>query len=93
VTKSIFATNIHGSDGCWSRFLNTGNFSEANLSVPGGGMTGETVDPVVYQGGKDYRITSLKQVFDISGNANFQLMLKALFPVLRMRLDHDKEYP
>ena len=82
MTKSIFATNIHGSDGCWSRFLNAGNFSEAGLFAPRGSMTGEAAYPIAPQGRKDYRITLLEQVFDVPGNVNFQPMLETLSPVL-----------
>jgi Icc-related predicted phosphoesterase len=75
VTKLIFATNDHGSDGCWSKFLNAGNFSEAGLFVLGGDVTGDVVF-IAHHEMKDDRITLLDQVFDVPCTINFQPMLK-----------------
>jgi Icc-related predicted phosphoesterase len=41
VTKLFFATDVHGSDICWSKFLNAGKFYEADLLILGGDMTGK----------------------------------------------------
>ena len=34
MTKLFFATDIHGSDICWSKFLNAGKFYEADVLDP-----------------------------------------------------------
>ena len=44
MTKLFFATDIHGSDICWSKFLNAGKFYEADLLILGGDMTGKAID-------------------------------------------------
>ena len=36
MTKLFFATDIHGSDICWSKFLNAGKFYEADVLILGG---------------------------------------------------------
>jgi Icc-related predicted phosphoesterase len=51
VTKLFFATDIHGSDICWSKFLNAGKFYEADVLILGGDMTGKAVVPIIHQGG------------------------------------------
>jgi len=76
VTKLFFATDIHGSDICWNKFLNAGKFYEANVLILGGDMTGKAVVPFLHQGGKNYRVTLLEQVFDISTEDELQDMLK-----------------
>ena len=76
MTKLFFATDIHGSDICWSKFLNAGKFYEADLLILGGDMTGKAVIPVVHQGGKNYRITLLEQVFDVTSDEELQDMIK-----------------
>ena len=81
MTTLFFATDVHGSDICWSKFLNAGKFYGADKMILGGDMTGKAVVPFVHQGGKNYRITLLEQVFDVPGNVNFQPMLKTLFPM------------
>jgi uncharacterized protein len=76
VTTIFFATDVHGSDICWNKFLNAGKFYNADLLILGGDMTGKAVVPVVHQGGKNYRITLLEQVFDITNEEELQDMLK-----------------
>jgi hypothetical protein len=76
VTKLFFATDIHGSDICWNKFLNAGKFYEANVLILGGDMTGKAVVPFLHQGGKSYRVTLLEQVFDISTEDELQDMVK-----------------
>jgi len=76
VTKLFFATDIHGSDICWSKFLNAGKFYGADVLLLGGDMTGKAVVPVIHQGGKNYRVTLLEQVFDISNDDELQDMIK-----------------
>jgi hypothetical protein len=66
VTTIFFATDIHGSDICWSKFLNAGKFYNADQLILGGDMTGKAVVPFVHMGGTNYRITLLEQVFDVS---------------------------
>jgi hypothetical protein len=63
VTKLFFATDIHGSDICWTKFLNAGKFYEADVLILGGDMTGKAVVPVVHQGGDTYRTVLLEQEF------------------------------
>ena len=76
MTKLFFATDIHGSDICWNKFLNAGKFYEANVLILGGDMTGKAVVPFLHQGGKNYRVTLLEQVFDISTEDELQDMVK-----------------
>jgi uncharacterized protein len=66
VTTIFFATDIHGSDICWSKFLNAGKFYNADQLILGGDMTGKAVVPFVHMGERNYRITLLEQVFDVS---------------------------
>ncbi len=68
VTTIFFATDIHGSDICWSKFLNAGKFYGADQLILGGDMTGKAVVPVIHQGGNHYRVTLLEQVFDITSD-------------------------
>ncbi len=76
MTKLFFATDIHGSDICWSKFLNAGKFYEADVLILGGDMTGKAVVPFIHQGGKNYRVTLLEQLFQISSEDELQDMIK-----------------
>lgn len=46
----FFATDIHGSELCWKKFVNAASFYGADLLVLGGDFTGKLVVPVVDQG-------------------------------------------
>lgn len=48
--RLFFATDIHGSDACWRKFLNCTAFYEADLLVLGGDMTGKALVPIVGNG-------------------------------------------
>jgi uncharacterized protein len=78
MTKLFFATDIHGSDICWSKFLNAGKFYGADVLILGGDMTGKAVVPLIHQGGQNYRVTLLEQVFDISGDDEVQEIIKKI---------------
>jgi Icc-related predicted phosphoesterase len=76
VTTIFFATDIHGSDICWSKFLNAGKFYGADQLVLGGDMTGKAVIPFIHQGGQNYRVTLLEQVFSITNEDELTDMKK-----------------
>jgi uncharacterized protein len=76
VTKLFFATDIHGSDICWSKFLNAGKFYEADVLILGGDMTGKAVVPFIHEGGKNYKVTLLEQEFQITNEDELADMKK-----------------
>ena len=44
--RIFFATDIHGSDVCWRKFLNAGKFHKADVLIMGGDMTGKAMVPI-----------------------------------------------
>ena len=76
MTSLFFATDIHGSDICWSKFLNAGKFYGADVLILGGDMTGKAVVPFIHQGGKNYKVTLLEQEFYITSDEELQDMIK-----------------
>lgn len=63
MSRLFFATDIHGSDICWRKFLNAGKFYEADILVLGGDMTGKALVPIVALGGGRFKATLLQQEF------------------------------
>ena len=49
--KIFFATDIHGSEVCWRRFLNSAAFYKADMVVLGGDVTGKAMVPIVAHNG------------------------------------------
>jgi Icc-related predicted phosphoesterase len=57
----FFATDVHGSEICWKKFINAGKFYEADVLILGGDMTGKAIVPIIAQGGGRYKVTLLDQ--------------------------------
>ena len=57
----FFATDVHGSEICWKKFINAGKFYKADVIILGGDMTGKAIIPIVAQGGGKYKVTLLDQ--------------------------------
>ena len=47
----FYASDIHGSEKCFLKFINAARFYDASVLVLGGDLTGKVVVPVVRQGG------------------------------------------
>jgi uncharacterized protein len=65
--RLFFATDIHGSDTCWRKFLNSGKHYDADVIVLGGDMTGKALIPVVDAGGGRWYATLLENRHDLKG--------------------------
>jgi uncharacterized protein len=71
--KIFFATDIHGSEICWRKFLNAAAFYKADLVILGGDVTGKVMIPIVeYNGywqvtvrGESIRIESREALADV----------------------------
>ncbi len=49
--RIFFATDIHGSEICWRKFLNAAAFYRADLVILGGDLTGKVMVPIVVGAG------------------------------------------
>jgi Icc-related predicted phosphoesterase len=65
--RLFFATDIHGSDICWRKFLNSGQHYEADVIVLGGDMTGKALIPVVDNGNGSWYSSLLENRYDLAG--------------------------
>src|SRR4029079_12692993 len=64
--RVFFATDIHGSEVCWKKFLNSGAHYKADVVVLGGDMTGKALVPVIDDGVGKWHSTLLdnREVLD-----------------------------
>ena len=46
-TRILFATDMHGSEGTWRKFLNASAMLKVNYAICGGDLTGKMIVPVV----------------------------------------------
>jgi uncharacterized protein len=65
--RLFFATDIHGSDTCWRKFLNSGKHYDADAIVLGGDMTGKALIPVVDAGDGRWYATLLENRHEMNG--------------------------
>jgi Icc-related predicted phosphoesterase len=54
-TRVFFATDVHGSEQCFRKFLGAAKFYKADVLVLGGDITGKLVIPIVDLGNGTYR--------------------------------------
>jgi Icc-related predicted phosphoesterase len=57
--RIYFATDIHGSEVCWRKFLNAARFYGADTLIMGGDVSGKAVVPVVCLPGGSYLVRQL----------------------------------
>ena len=61
--RLFFATDVHGSEICWRKFLNAGKFYQADVLVLGGDMTGKALVPIQQQPDGTWKGVLLQQEF------------------------------
>jgi len=78
VTTVFFATDVHGSDICWKKFISAGKFYEADVIILGGDMTGKAIVPIIHQGGDTYKAVLLEQETILHGEDEVAGMVKMI---------------
>src|SRR2546421_502889 len=95
--KVFFATDLHGSEVCWKKFLNAAKFYGADVLICGGDMTGKAIVPIVAEnghytvtlGGEQQAVTA-DQVAEVEGNIRRKGYYPLQMTVERLQeLDHD----
>lgn len=61
LVRLFFATDVHGSEVCWKKFINAAKFYEANTLILGGDMTGKAIIPIIAQANGKFKVTLLEQ--------------------------------
>jgi hypothetical protein len=65
--KLFFATDIHGSEKCWKKFISAAKFYGADTLILGGDMTGKAIVPIIAQGDNNWKVTLLEQETILEG--------------------------
>ena len=83
--KIFFATDIHGSEICWRKFLNAAAFYKANMVILGGDVTGKVMVPIT---------TSSPGHWEVSfGGQRVQLSTQAELDDMKRRIRDRGYYP
>ena len=75
--RIFFATDIHGSDVCWRKFLNAGAFHKADVLIMGGDMTGKAMVPITVRNGS-WTVTVQEQEHVLSSEDEVAAMEKRI---------------
>lgn len=67
--RLFFATDIHGSDVCWKKFLNAAKFYDVTHLILGGDMTGKALVPIAQRPDGTFQATLLQQEFVLDDEA------------------------
>jgi len=91
VPRFFFASDIHGSDVCWKKFLASAAYYKADALILGGDMTGKAIVPVV-RDGSAYKAVLLGSEYDLGTSAEVEEFEKRVrsrgyYPV---RMDSDE---
>jgi Icc-related predicted phosphoesterase len=78
MTTLFFATDVHGSEICWKKFLAAAKFYGADIIILGGDMTGKAIVPIIHQGGDTYKAVLLEQESMLHGEDEVREMEKSI---------------
>ena len=82
--KIFFATDLHGSETCWRKFLNAAKFYDCDVLICGGDMTGKAIIPIVEENGHfTYTLAADQQQVSASGVAEVEnhIRRKGYYPL------------
>ena len=97
--KIFFATDLHGSEVCWKKFLNAARFYGADVLICGGDMTGKAIVPIVSENGHftvalggEQQTVPAEQVAEVEANIRRRGYYPLQMTVERLReLDGDAQ--
>jgi Icc-related predicted phosphoesterase len=84
LTRIFFATDLHGSETCWRKFLNAARFYDADVLICGGDMTGKAIVPLVEEGdGYDYTLAGQRHRVPVAdvGATETRIQRHGYYPV------------
>jgi hypothetical protein len=91
--RIFFATDLHGSEMCWRKFLNAAKFYESDILICGGDMTGKAIVPIVKENGQftftlagEQQAVGAEQLNEVEA----QIRRKGYYP-LQMNVDRLQE--
>jgi Icc-related predicted phosphoesterase len=78
-TASIYyASDVHGSEQCWRKFLGAGRFYGVEALIMGGDLTGKAIIPIAREADGSYRATFLGEEQVARGEDELEELLKAI---------------
>jgi hypothetical protein len=76
--KIYFATDVHGSEICWKKFISASKFYETDVLILGGDMTGKAIVPIISQGKNNFKVTLAEQETILTGQDAVDKMVQTI---------------
>jgi Icc-related predicted phosphoesterase len=77
-TRLFFATDLHGSERTFKKFINAGKFYDVDILVMGGDITGKLLIPIIKENNNHYRATLQGRVEEISTQDDMDKLIARL---------------
>ncbi|HXF85179.1 MAG TPA: hypothetical protein VNK49_07290 [Anaerolineales bacterium] len=77
-TRLFFATDLHGSERTFRKFINAGKFYDVNVIVMGGDVQGKLLIPIIKESGGRYRATVQGRVEHLEGEEELKTLMGKL---------------
>lgn len=95
MTRLFFATDLHGSEVCFKKFLNAGSVYEADVVLMGGDCTGKMVIPLISSGNGSFECSWSGGDVVVSGDEELEQLEKqiknnGLYPVRMTEAERDE---
>src|SRR3979411_2637281 len=78
IRKLFFATDVHGSQRCYAKFVNAANHYGADTLILGGDVCCKLIIPVVAAGGGKHRAVYHGDQVEVEGAAGLEKLLSDL---------------
>ncbi|NTW37407.1 MAG: hypothetical protein HGB17_15060, partial [Syntrophobacteraceae bacterium] len=76
--RLFYATDIHGSERTYRKFVNAGKFYEADALIMGGDITGKMLIPIISEGNGNHRATLQGQTEHLTTQAELDSLTQRL---------------
>lgn len=76
--RIFYATDVHGSEICWKKFISGAKFYDVDTLILGGDMTGKAIVPIIAQGSNRYKVTLLEQETILEGDEQLNQMINTI---------------
>lgn len=76
--RIFYATDLHGSEVCFRKFINAGKFYEADVLICGGDITGKMLVPIIKKKDGSYEATYYDEKVAAHGGEELDKLIKTL---------------
>ena len=78
ITRLFFATDLHGSEKTYRKFINAGKFYETNVLILGGDITGKLLIPIIKENNGHFRATLQGTVRHVETEAEYNNLIETI---------------